>query len=68
MDRTMDVNALARIESDTRITFTICRDGLIEFTFDQAELILEATPGGLDTLARAVNAAVRSRDEAGRQA
>ena len=59
----MEVNALAKIEGDTKIRFMTNDTGLTEMTFGKTELIIEATGAGLRKLAKAVKAALRDRGD-----
>jgi hypothetical protein len=58
MAQTMVVSASALINEDTQITYVACRNGGAEFSFDNADLIIEATAKGLRKLADVVNEAV----------
>jgi hypothetical protein len=54
----MVVSESALIDQDTQITHVARRSGGAEFSFDNADLILEATAKGLRRLADVVNEAV----------
>jgi hypothetical protein len=62
MSQAMDVSAFARVDSGTEIKFLTCRNGDTEFTFDKADLVIDASETGLRKLAEVVNAAVRDRE------
>ena len=61
MVQMMAVSASALVDGYTEIRFMTCHNGLTEFTFDKADLVIETTEQGLHKLADVVNAAVRDR-------